>query len=67
MKIIKRGIPKNERTRELTCYSCDSILEITDGDILHMDDKSVLVSYVKCPVCKEFIYDLNHRRKISNK
>ncbi len=58
MKIIYNGIKDNHATQEITCYHCQSILEITVEDlgIVKNDFREGDYYNISCPVCKNLLY-----------
>jgi len=51
MKIIKRGIIKEDIPKEISCWNCESELEYNSSDIKSERNEQ----YVVCPVCHAFI------------
>lgn len=57
IKIIKRGLPPEERIIRATCQHCKSLLEFSlkDANVTH-DQRDGSTAEVICPVCNKRAY-----------
>jgi RNase P subunit RPR2 len=54
MKILRNAIEHESQTKEVTCTSCTSLLEITGKDVtLSFDQRDRDYFSFTCPVCRK--------------
>jgi hypothetical protein len=57
MKVIKKGIPKQDRVAEYECRNCNSIIEVKNSELkLESGYRNDNYKSFICPVCKLIQY-----------
>jgi hypothetical protein len=51
IEVIRRGVPYPERTLQVECLECLSLLRLQGADVI----EGTSVKYIVCPVCNEWV------------
>jgi hypothetical protein len=51
IEVIRRGVPYPERTVQLECLECLSLLRFKGADVI----EGTSVKYIVCPVCDQWV------------
>ena len=56
MKIIKRGEKPEDKPIHMTCYRCNTEIEVPRGECSIKDERLETIASYPCPVCENPIY-----------